>query len=130
MVAPGRPDPSRAAPARHRLADRDEKMDPMQPKSRNGLLLAAAITAAEAVVVAKRRGSLLAVDTVVRCRDGHLFTTWWIPGVSVKSLRFGPWRLQRCPVGHHWSVVTPARASELTAAERRTAAEQRDVRLP
>ena len=102
----------------------------MQPKSRNGLLLAAAITAAEAVVVAKRRGSLLAVDTVVRCRDGHLFTTWWIPGVSVKSLRFGPWRLQRCPVGHHWSVVTPARASELTAAERRTAAEQRDVRLP
>jgi len=27
-------------------------------------------------VLARRRGSLLVLDTVVRCRSGHLFTCW------------------------------------------------------
>lgn len=67
---------------------------------------------------------------VVRCRQGHLFTSLWIPGVSLKSLRLGYWRLERCPVGHHWSVVTPMRDSDLSDAERRTAREHHDIRLP
>jgi hypothetical protein len=67
---------------------------------------------------------------VVRCRDGHLFTTLWIPGASVKSLRLGPWRLQRCPVGHHFTVVSAVKEANLTEEERRTAAEHRDIRLP
>jgi hypothetical protein len=58
------------------------------------------------------------------------FTTLWLPGVSVKSLRLGWWRLQRCPVGGHWSLVTPVRRSDLTDDEIRTAGETRDLRLP
>lgn len=69
-------------------------------------------------------------NVIVRCRDGHLFTTIWIPGASVKSVRLGPWRYQRCPVGSHWSVVSPVRESELTDQERELAHGRRDIRLP
>jgi hypothetical protein len=84
----------------------------------------------ELVVLARRRGRVLAANTVVRCKDGHVFTTLWIPGASVKSLRLGWWRFQRCPVGRHWTLVTPAQVSELTEAEKASAAEHRDVRVP
>ena len=67
---------------------------------------------------------------IVRCRDGHLFTTIWIPAASVKSLRLGFWRVQRCPVGHHWTIVTPVKESALTDEERQSAATYRDIRLP
>jgi hypothetical protein len=69
-------------------------------------------------------------NVVVRCRSGHLYTTIWIPGISAKALRLGWWRVQRCPVGHHWSLVTPVRESELTEDERRLARGQRDLRIP
>jgi hypothetical protein len=98
---------------------------------RKGILAGTAVmVGVEAFVVARRRGSLLAANTVVRCRDGHLFTTLWIPGASVKAVRLGWWRYQRCPVGHHWSLVTPVRVSEMTQEERRIAAGSHDVRLP
>ncbi len=67
---------------------------------------------------------------VVRCRRRHLFTTLWIPGVSMKALRLGPWRLQRCPVGGHWSLVTPVVADRLGDSERQFAAEHHDIRIP
>ena len=82
------------------------------------------------VIVLRRRGYPPAGNVVVRCREEHLFTTIWVPGVSVKALRLGPWRIQRCPVGRHWSIVTPVRRSELTAQQNRTAADSRDIRLP
>lgn len=69
-------------------------------------------------------------SVTVRCRAGHLFTTIWIPAVSVKALRLGWWRVQRCPVGRHWSLVTPVNQSELTEDERRFAREHHDIRLP
>jgi hypothetical protein len=69
-------------------------------------------------------------NVVARCSQGHLFTTIWIPGASVKAIRLGGRRFQRCPVGHHWSIVKPVRETELTEAERVEAAEHRDVRLP
>jgi hypothetical protein len=69
-------------------------------------------------------------NVVVRCRDGHLFATLWIPGVSFKALRLGWWRVQRCPVGHHWSIVTPARRAGLSDDELWTARQHRDMRLP
>jgi len=78
----------------------------------------------------KLRGYRMGGNLVVRCREGHLFTTIWIPGASLKSLRFGWWRFQRCPVGRHWSIVTPVKESELTEDEKRTASEHKDVRLP
>jgi len=92
--------------------------------------VAALMFLAEAVVVARRRGFLFGVNTVVRCLSGHLFTTVWVPGASVKALRLGWWRLQRCPVGKHWSFVTPVNASELPARQRQLAAESHDVRIP
>lgn len=45
-------------------------------------------------------------DVVVQCRDGHVFTTDWIPGVSFKAIRLGRDRYQYCPVGDHWTFVT------------------------
>jgi hypothetical protein len=99
-------------------------------RSHRFLAGAAVLTGAEAAFVALRRGRLLAVDTVVRCHRGHLFTTYWIPGVSFKSIRLGPVRVQRCPVGGHWSVVTPVNASDLSERERRRARRTRDIPIP
>jgi hypothetical protein len=73
------------------------------------------------------RSSRIGGNVVVRCRERHLFTTIWIPGASVKALR---WRFQRCPVGPHWSWVTPVRESELAPAELALARERRDMRIP
>ena len=78
----------------------------------------------------KVRGYAPAGNVVVRCRQGHLFTTIWIPGASVKAARLGWWRFQRCPVGRHWSFVTPVKASNLTEEEKRLAGEHKDVRIP
>jgi hypothetical protein len=76
------------------------------------------------------RGYPIGGRLVVRCRQGHLFRTLWIPGVSVKALRLGWWRFQRCPVGPHWSVVTPVRESELSQRELRAANRRRDTWAP
>jgi hypothetical protein len=69
-------------------------------------------------------------NVVVRCRDGHVYTTIWLPGASVKSVRMGLWRLQRCPVGGHWSIATPVRESGLSKRERRAAHKHHDIRVP
>jgi hypothetical protein len=97
---------------------------------RKVILVGTFLILVETVVVARRRGYLFGANTVVRCRSGHLFTTLWVPGASVKALRLGWWRFQRCPVGRHWSLVTPARASDLTEEERQLAAQNRDGRIP
>jgi hypothetical protein len=75
------------------------------------------------------RGYRMGGNVVVRCRDGHLFTTIWIPGASLKALRFAGWRFQHCPVGHHWSVVTPVRRSDLSRRQARSASEKKDIRI-
>lgn len=93
-----------------------------------GLIVAA--SAAVEVAGLWMRAHRLGGDVVVRCRQGHLFTTLWIPAASVKAVRLGPWRLQRCPVGHHFSLVTPVDESSLTEEERAQAAAHRDIRLP
>ncbi len=76
------------------------------------------------------RAHRLGGNVVVRCRQGHLFTTIWIPAASVKSLRFGWWRLQYCPVGHHWTIVTPVKEAELSEDARRLASERHDLPVP
>jgi len=81
-------------------------------------------------LVARRRGYNMGGNVIVRCHQGHLFTTIWVPGMSFKALRLGWARLQRCPVGHHWSLVTPVKEADLTDEERQTADEHRDVRIP
>jgi hypothetical protein len=92
------------------------------------ITIGAAAILLEAVVV-KLRGYRIAGNVVVRCRQGHLFTTIWVPGASLKSLRLGWWRFQRCPVGKHWSLVTPVRESDLTEEEQRIAREAKDLRI-
>jgi hypothetical protein len=84
---------------------------------------------AVATILARRRGYRFGTNLVVRCRRGHLFTTIWIPGLSVKSIRLGWWRFQRCPVGPHWSIVVPVKDNDLTDDERRLAAGRRDTRI-
>jgi hypothetical protein len=69
-------------------------------------------------------------DTIVRCSRGHLFTTVWIVGSSVKAVRLGYKRYQRCPVCEKWRIVVPVRDDELTDEDRRVAAEHHDTKLP
>lgn len=78
----------------------------------------------------RTRGYPIGGNLIVRCRRGHLFTTLWIPGASVKALRLGWVRFQWCPVGHHWGLVTPVKDSELSATEKCLARVQHDFRLP
>jgi hypothetical protein len=77
-----------------------------------------------------RNGYGIGGNVVVQCSKGHRFTTIWLPGTSVKSVRLGPRRFQYCPVGHHWSLVRLVRASDLSARQLRAARDRRDVRIP
>jgi hypothetical protein len=90
----------------------------------------ALVTSALEAAALWKRAHKLGGEVVVRCREGHLFTTIWIPAVSVKALRLGIWRVQRCPVGHHWALVTPVDQVTLSEDERQAARERHDIRLP
>ncbi len=94
------------------------------------MLVAALVGTVAWTVLLRRLGYRVGTSTVVRCRRDHLFTTVWIPGASFKSIRLGFWRVQRCPVGRHWSLVAPVREAALSAEERAEAAGHRDVRIP
>ena len=93
-------------------------------------ILIAAIVAVGGTLIARRLGYNLGTTTVVRCRQGHLFTTVWIPGVKLKELDLVVARIQRCPVGRHWSLVVPVRDKDLTEAELQSAREHHDIRIP
>jgi len=97
---------------------------------RLGRLAVAVVLLIIGTVLARRLGYKIGGRTVVRCRQGHLFTTIWIPGVSLKAIRLGWFRLQRCPVGHHWSLVSPVRDADLAPMERVLAERHRDVQIP
>ncbi len=99
-------------------------------KRSRGLALAGGLTALEALFLKRRAGSLIGLRTIVRCHRGHLFTTTWIPGASVKALRLGAWRIQRCPVGKHWSLVGLVKVAELSDEEQKQARACRDTLLP
>ncbi len=94
------------------------------------LLVVIVVVVLGATRIAQRRGYRMGGNTLVRCRKGHLFTTIWVPGVSLKSVRLGWLRLQHCPVGSHWSLVTPIKDADLTDEERRVSREQRDAPIP
>lgn len=66
----------------------------------------------------------------VRCRDGHLYTTIWIPFASLKAVRLGNRRYQRCPVGRHWATVELIDAGNATASELAQAASVHDRNIP
>jgi hypothetical protein len=99
-------------------------------KRKKGMAVAGVLTAFEALALQRRQGKVLGFRTIVRCRRGHLFTTVWIPGASLKSLRLGPWRYQRCPVEGHWSLVSLVKTSKLSDEDRELAESRRDTLLP
>jgi hypothetical protein len=98
--------------------------------SRKRIVRSVAVAVAFETISLWLRSGKLGGNIVVRCRDGHLFTTIWIPAVSIKAVRLGPWRVQRCPVGHHWTIVTPVKEAQLSPDELAAAREHRDRRLP
>ena len=84
--------------------------------SRRTMIAVVVVFYVVATVVARRRGYAgLGGRTLVRCRDGHLFRTIWVPGVSLKSIRLGWYRIQFCPVGRHWTIVKPVKDEESDA---------------
>jgi len=107
-------------PKKHRTGGR-------HPRRTVTIILATLLVEAVAL---RLRGYRIGGNVVVRCRKGHLYTTIWVPGASVKSLRFGWWRFQHCPTGGHWSIVTPVKEADLTAQEKRIARASRDIRIP
>jgi hypothetical protein len=97
---------------------------------RGRMVVLAAVGVGLATLIGRLLGYGFGLHTVVRCRQGHLFSTIWIPGVKLKALDLGVARVQRCPVGRHWSIVTPVRDRDLTGAQREFAGAHRDVAIP
>lgn len=85
---------------------------------------------AAGTVIARKQGYSFGRNVPVRCRLGHIFSTTWIPGVSVKAVRLGFWRVQWCPVGRHVTLVRLVRAADLSEVEREFAAERHDLPVP
>jgi hypothetical protein len=87
------------------------------------VLVVGAIVLVENLLV-RRQGYAIPGRTIVRCNQGHLFTTTWIEGGSLKAIRLGPLtRYQRCPVGKHWGIVHPVKDEDLPDEQRRIAAD-------
>jgi hypothetical protein len=78
----------------------------------------------------RRRGYQVGGWTLVRCSAGHLFYTLFVPGVSLKAVRLGTRRFQRCPVGRHWSLVALAREADYSEAQLAEARRHRDRPVP
>ncbi|WP_035799550.1 hypothetical protein [Kitasatospora mediocidica] len=55
--------------------------------------------------------------TVVRCAEGHLFSTGTLPLQSLGAGRLGPGRLIRCPKCGRLRSSVPADVSALSAPE-------------
>jgi membrane protein YdbS with pleckstrin-like domain len=82
------------------------------------------------VVASARSAAEHGTERMMRCRAGHLFTSTVIPSASIKAVRLGTMRFQRCPVGRHWTLVSPVDESTLTDQERAAAREHHDLRVP
>ncbi|MGX4738471.1 hypothetical protein [Kitasatospora griseola] len=55
--------------------------------------------------------------TVVRCAEGHVFSTAAFPMQQLQAGRLGPGRLLRCPGCGRLRNSVPADVSELSAAQ-------------
>jgi hypothetical protein len=91
------------------------------------VLAVVALSVVVANLIIWHRGYSIPGTTVVRCSNGHLFTTRWIEGGSLRAVRLGPktrYQRQRPGIntarwGHHWAIVHPVKADQLTEEERR-----------
>ena len=92
-----------------------------------GVILAGYVAS---TIVAIEQGYSFGRSVPVRCRQGHLYTTMWIPGASLKALRLGLRRFQWCPVGRHFDLVRLVKEADLSPAELELAAEHHDIPIP
>ncbi|WP_034087224.1 hypothetical protein [Streptacidiphilus albus] len=67
---------------------------------------------------------------VMRCKDGHLFETPFLPMVSLKAVKLPRGRYQRCPVDGRWGICDLQFTAELSEDERDEAHRNRTSRLP
>jgi hypothetical protein len=102
----------------------------MPRRNRGKILVLLIVLDVLGTLLARARGYRFGRNTLVRCHSGHLFTTIWIPGGSLKALRLGWWRVQFCPVGRHWSTVTPVKEGDLSVREKRSARRHKDIPIP
>jgi hypothetical protein len=68
-------------------------------------------------------------DPVVQCRQGHRYRSIWVPGGSLKAVRWFGRRYQWCPVGHHWSWTRRIAQGQLSADELVAANALHDLRV-
>ena len=68
--------------------------------------------------------------TIVRCSQGALYSTIWLPLGSLKAIRLGSTRVQRCPVHHKWERVSKVDPASLTSEELASAMATRDTSIP
>jgi hypothetical protein len=67
---------------------------------------------------------------IVRCSSGGLFSTIWIPRVSLTAVRLGATRIQRCPIHRKWERVQRIDPDALTTPQRAAAEAVHDVGIP
>jgi len=83
-----------------------------------------------ATLVLAARSSGKGLERVARCRSGHLFSSFVIPGASFKAVRLGRQRFGRCPVGRHWTLYGWVDPASLTPEQLAEARAHRDSNLP
>jgi len=91
-----------------------------------GVVLVVVVVALVSIGARSERG----IERVMRCRSGHLFSSTVIPGASLKAVRLGVYRFQRCPVGHHWALVRSVDPGSLSPEELAAARSIHDTRVP
>ena len=105
-------------------------MSSSKRKRRLAVYAVIAIGYVAGTIAARKQGYSFGRSVPVRCRRGHLFTTTWIPGASLKALRLGLWRARWCPVGRHVDLVRLVKEGDLSPAELEFAAEHHDIPVP
>jgi hypothetical protein len=68
--------------------------------------------------------------TPVRCSEGHVYGSRWVPMVSLKAIRLGNARFQHCPVCHRRRMTTRVPPDQLTVEVLAAAAAIHDGPLP
>jgi hypothetical protein len=90
------------------------------------VLIVVVATVALATLSARSRG----FQRIARCNAGHYFTSTVVPGASLKAIRLGWVRFQKCPVGNHWAIVSWVDPASLTDEQRVQAQAYHDTPIP
>jgi len=67
---------------------------------------------------------------IVQCSQGHYFSTIWMPFGSLKAIRLGDRRIQKCPLCHRFRSVVQVEPDQLTEEELTAAKNLKDSKIP